>query len=105
MAIDSFHTHITSAGTPVQDLVLKLGTKALSGEVTWSLLRPEQWTDIVRDGDEIRLGGDGVDFSDFHGPNPIITLKRISYYDLRSGWTQYKYVTTLLPKTYEVNCG
>jgi len=58
MAIDSFHTHITSAGTPVQDLVLKLGMKSLSGEITWSLLRPEQWTDIVRDGDEIRLGSE-----------------------------------------------
>jgi len=55
MAVDSFHTQITSSGTAIKDLVLKLGMKALSGAIIWVPLRSERWTDIVRDGDEIRL--------------------------------------------------
>ena len=103
MAIDSFHTHITSAGTPGQDLVLKLGMKSLSGEITWSLLRPEQWTDIVRDGDEIRLGDGSVpDISDLHGPSPIITLMGPKI-DPHTKTKNSKFVTTLLPKTCEVS--
>jgi len=55
MAVDSFHAQITSSGTAIKDLVLKLGMKALSGAIIWVPLRSERWTDIVRDGDEIRL--------------------------------------------------
>ena len=103
MAVNSFHTPIASDDTPVQDLVLKLGIKSLSGQITWSLLRPEQWTDIVCDGDGIWLVGSGMDISDFHGPSPIITLKRFLAYDRDSRSKVYKYVTMLLPSTCEVS--
>ena len=102
MAIDSFHTQITSAGTPVQDIVLKLGMKSLSGEITWALLRPEQWTDIVCNGDEIRVGGRGAEVVDPDGPVPLIIFGLARYYNDYEPAVS-KYITVVLPKTHEVN--
>lgn len=102
MAIDSFHTQIKSDRTPVQDLVLKLGMKLLSGEITWSSLRPEQWADVVRDGDEIRLGGGGAEISSLYGPSPLITLNR-SVYNVHGAVNSSQIITTVLPKTCEVS--
>jgi hypothetical protein len=101
MAVDAFHAEITDAGMDVSDLVLKLGMKSLAYETTWALLRPEQWTDIVRDGDEIRLGRrGGAEVIDLYGPGPLVTFKHLIGYNTGK---IYKYVTMLLPKTCEVS--
>jgi len=100
MAIDSFHTQIKSAGIPVQDFVLKLGMKSLSGEITWAPLRPEQWADIVSNGDEIRVGGSGVEAD---GPGPVIVFGLIEGYSGSHFPTTSKHITVVLPKTREVN--
>lgn len=94
MAIDSFHAQITSAGTPVEEVVLKLGMKSFSGEISWAAVRPEQWTDVVHKGDEIRVGGDGTELN---GIGPLITFQR------RMGHGVSEYVTMLLPKTSQVS--
>ena len=101
MAIDSFRTQIKSNGTPVQDFVLKLGMKSLSGEITWAPLRAEQWADIVSNGDEIRVGGSGVPEAD--GPGPVIVFGLIEGYSGSHFPTTSKHITVVLPKTREVN--
>jgi hypothetical protein len=94
MAVDAFHTQIASAETPVQDLVLMLGMKSLSGEITWALLLSERWRDIVRDGDEIRLGTrPDAEVAGVGERGPLVTFR---YYDSR-------YMTIFLPKTCEVS--
>jgi len=72
----------------VADLVLKLRMKLSTHETTWALLCPQEWTDVVRDGDEIQLGRREV------SPGPLITFK---YYN------KSKYVLMLLPNTCEVS--
>lgn len=96
MAINSFHAQIMSAGIPVQDLVLKLGMKSLSGEVTWAQLRPEQWIQIVCNRDEIRVGGGGAE-------GPLITFGRRCVIGVPPVAFGDNYVTILLPKTCEVS--
>lgn len=97
MAVDSFHIQISSAGTAVQDLVLKLGMKSSSGPVAWASLRPEQWIDIIRDGDEIQLGlGDGAKV--VAGSNDLAPLITFKYLDGEI----YKYATILLSETLTV---
>ena len=39
MAVDAFYTQIESEGTALEDLGLKLGMKALSGEIIWVPLK------------------------------------------------------------------
>jgi hypothetical protein len=100
MAIDFFHSQITSAGIPVQDLVLKLGMKLLSGEITWAPFRPEQWTDIVCNRDEIRLGGGGAEVVDLYVPGQLITLGLSHDYHFEQP-RMSKYMTIVLPRTLE----
>jgi len=102
MAIDLFHTQISSASTPVQDLVLKLGMRSLSREITWAHLRPEQWTDLVCNGDEIRLGSSGAEGVDLYDPTLLITFKRYTGYDTYTKQPGYKYLTIPPPTTCEV---
>ncbi|KIM36947.1 hypothetical protein M413DRAFT_31336 [Hebeloma cylindrosporum] len=100
MAIDSFPTQIASDGIPVQDHVFKLGMKSLSGKITWSQLRPEQWADIVRDGDEIRLEDNNAVLAGLSDPSHLIMFKRaLSYTHVDK--PKYKYVTMFLPTTRE----
>ena len=98
MAVDAFQPQIVSTGTEVEDLVLRLGMKTASGGVTWVPLRPERWTDIVRDGDEIwlQLGSDGAEVVGLRDPGPLITFR----YSVNG--CQYS-TTIILPKTYEVS--
>ena len=92
-AIDSFHAQLLFLGMAGQNLDLKLGLKSLSGPVAWAQLRPEQWTDIVRDGDEIRLGLGGSARVIEGSPDPrMFTFK---YLD----GNNYKYATMYLPET------
>ena len=91
MAVDAFHTQIERTGASVEELVLKLGMRSLSGEISWALLRSERWSNIVRDGDEIRLEG-STEASGLHGRR--ITIKRPA---------GEGYITMFLPKTYEVS--
>ena len=93
MALDAFHTQIMASGTKVTDLVLKLGMKSLAGVITWGLLRPEQWTDIVRDGDEIRVGGSGIESVGLDATGPLVIF-------YRDGWDSRM---MLLPRTCEVS--
>src|SRR5437016_5384458 len=98
MAIDAFQPQIVSTGTAVEDLVLKLGMKTASGGVAWVPLRPERWTEVVRDGDEIwlQLGSGGADAVGLRDPGPLITFL---YFVNR-----VRYSTTIfLPKTFEVS--
>ena len=87
-AIDVFHAQITDTRMDVTDLVLKLRMKMSTHQTTWALLCPQEWTDVVRDGDEIQLGRREV------SPGPLITFK---YYN------KGKYVLMLLPNTCEVS--
>ena len=99
MALKAFSIQIPSAGTPVRELVLKLGVKSSSGTVVWALLGSEKWTDVVRDGDEIRLEGSGAsgEIAGERDPGPIVTfLMR----DSQMG----KSLKMFLPETYEVSC-
>ena len=54
MAVNVFHAQITDTRMEVTDLVLKLRMKLSTHKTTWALLRPEEWTDVVPDGDENR---------------------------------------------------
>ena len=96
MAIDVFHTQIDSKKIDVEDLVLRLGMKSSSGVVTWAPLRPKQWSDIVRDGDEIRVGGNDEEISGLYDPIPLVTFKK---------YPAGRSVTMLLPQTTEVSFG
>jgi len=98
MAVDTFHNQITAAWMEVTDLVLKLGMKSLEGVITWALLRPEQWTDIVRDGDEIRVGGSGADVTGLNDQRPLVTFQCRS-----RGSGEFEYTGILLPKTGKVS--
>jgi len=95
MAVDIFHTQITSAGMEVKDLVLKLRVNTPSVPAAWARLRSEQWTNIVRGGDEIRVGGSGEEAGEFK-IRPIVTLKL-------NAPSENQYATILLPTTYEVS--
>lgn len=75
MAVDAFHIQIAAQGTEVKDLVLKLGMKSSSGPIAWAPLRPEQWTEIVRDRDEIQVGNGSAEVLDSHDPGPLITFR------------------------------
>ena len=94
-AVDAFPTHILTT----QDLVLKLGMKTLSGEVSWTPIRPEQWTTIVCDGDEIRVGYTGAEADGVHldSPSPVV----IFTYESSSTGTHRAHI--LLPKSYRVS--
>ena len=94
MAKDVFWAQIAMDGrfsSSFEHLVLKLGVKLSTHETAWALLRPEEWTDVVRDGDEIRLGGFDVD------PGPLIIFKHIMDCDAHKRDYICKYVTMLLP--------
>jgi len=56
----------------VTDLILKLGMKSLAGVITWALLHPEQWTNIVHNGDEIRVGGSGIETVGLDATDPLV---------------------------------
>ena len=98
MAVDAFHVQIVAQGTEVTDLVLKLGMKQSSGLMAWVPLRPELWTNIVSDGDEIQLGSNAEDMA-VYVPGPVVTFGSLN---VRSG--VYDYITMSLPRTCEV-CG
>ena len=98
MAVDVFHAQITDTRMEVTDLVLKLRMMLLTHETTWALLRPEEWTDVVRDGDEIRMGRRDV------GPGPFVIFKYPTQSDIiHRNEHNVKCVTMLLPKTCEVS--
>jgi hypothetical protein len=99
MAVDAFHVQIAAQGTEVTDLVLKLGMKSSSGPMAWAPLRPEQWTDIIRDGDEIQLGSGSAEDMGLNIPGPLISF-RCRKIDTTP--KKYNYITILLPKTCEV---
>jgi len=96
MVIDAFHTQIDNKKMDVKDLVLRLGMKSSSGVVNWVPLRPKQWSNIVCDGDEIRVGDNDEEISGLYDPIPLVTFKR---------YPAGRSVTMLLPKTIEVSCG
>ncbi|KIM36948.1 hypothetical protein M413DRAFT_31337 [Hebeloma cylindrosporum] len=93
MAIDAFHVQIVAEEMAITELILKLGMKTSSGSVAWAPLRPDQWTDVVRDGDEIRLGSSRIVCSH---PAPLIAFKCWRL-DIKS----YSCITLLLPTTSE----
>jgi len=93
MAIDSFHHQITSTGIPIQDLVLKLGIKSLSGQIAWAPLRPDQWANIICNGDEIRLGGSGAEFE---------TDIAVTFVMFSTDGSRYGSRTIILPRTLQV---
>jgi len=90
MAIDLFHTQIASTPT-LQDLVLKLGMRTLCGEITWVPLPPEEWTDLVCNGDDIRLGSSGAEGADLYDPPLVINFKRYTGPDAYTTQPGYKY--------------
>lgn len=96
-AVDAFSAQIMA----VQDLVLKLGVKTLSGGVAWTPLTPERWSGVVRDGDEFRVGYIGGEpqgiYSD--APSPVVIF---TYNNPHPGiGIQCAYIH--LPKTYRVS--
>jgi len=101
MAVDAFHGQIAAQGFQVTDLVLKLGMKSSSRSMAWAPLRPEQWTDIIRDGDEIQLGSGSAEDM---GLGPVISFK---CQDINATATRkkakYITITMLLPRTCEVS--
>jgi hypothetical protein len=98
MALKAFSAQIPSASTP--DLVLKLAMESSSGTIAWALVDSEQWTDVVRDGDEIRLGcsGAGSEVAGRRDPGPLVTFRAS---DTQTG----RILKMFLPETYEVSCG
>ena len=71
----------------------------LSREVTWTPLHPEQWTRIVHDGDEIRVGYIGGEAQGVHldAPSPV------TMFICRKYVAKTKCASVLLPKTYRVS--
>ena len=94
-AVDAFSTQIMET----QDLILKLGIKTLSGNVAWAPLHPERWTEIVRDGDEIRVGYIGAEAEGIHfdAPSPV------AIFTYENPLTGTHRANILLPKTYRVS--
>lgn len=99
MAVDAFHVQLAAQGTEVTDLVLKLGMKSSSGPISWAPLRPEQWADIIRDGDEIQLGSGSAEDMGLHVPGPLISFRCRKIDVIQK---KYNYITVLLPRTCEV---
>jgi len=95
-AVNAFRLQLLSAGLMYHDLVLKLGMTSLSGEIAWTSFNPGQWTNLVRDGDEIRIGRRGID-EPVCVPTPVMTFA-YKYHD-----EEYRRATVLLPKTYKVS--
>ncbi|KIM36946.1 hypothetical protein M413DRAFT_282662 [Hebeloma cylindrosporum] len=93
MAFDCFHVQIASAGSTADDIVLKLGVKSSSGVIVWASIRPEQWADVVSNGDEIRVGGGNLD------PGLMVTFGRMGY-NYREKPEVFEYTTFLLPDSY-----
>jgi len=98
MAVNAFQTQIASTRTTVEDLILRLGLKTSSGEITWVPLCSEQWSDLIRDGDEIwlQIRSGGAEVVGLCDPGPLITME---YKRNNSGG----YTTMFLPKTYMVS--
>jgi len=97
MAVKTFPTQIASRGMEVVDLELKVGMKLPPGEIVWATLHPEQWSEVVRSGDTVRLGGCGAEPEEISSPLPLVRFKY-------ENWTQqWGYLTTVLPRTYEVS--
>jgi len=92
MAVDTFHTEIAAAGTKVKELVLKLAMRSPSGEIVWAMLRPDQWSDMVQDGDSIRVEGN-AEASELRYSSPTVTFN----------WFHSGNVTALLPQSYEAS--
>jgi hypothetical protein len=94
-AVDAFSAQIMET----QDLILKLGMKTLSGNVAWTPLHPEQWTEIVRDGDEIRIGNIAAEAEGVHldAPSPV------AIFTYENPLTGTHRANVLLPKTYRVS--
>ncbi|KIM36950.1 hypothetical protein M413DRAFT_448854 [Hebeloma cylindrosporum] len=98
MAVDAFHVQIVAEDIKVTDLVLKLGMKSSSGAMVWAPVRSEQWSYIVRDGDELRMGRDGAEFAAPKSAGPLVSFKSRQ---LNSREKKYSYRATLLPRTSE----
>ena len=96
-AFNAFRAQLLSAGIMYHDLVLKLGMTSLSGEIAWTSFNPEQWTKIIRDGDEIRVGRRGIKEAVICVPTPIVVFVYKYHYE------EYRPATVLLPKTYKVS--
>ena len=99
MAVDAFHVQIAAQGTEVTDLVLKLGMKSSSGPMAWAPLRPEQWTDIIRDSDEVQLGSGSAEDMGLYIPGPLVSFRCRK---IDATQKKYNYITMLLPRNCEV---